>query len=882
MKPVRLIMSAFGPYANTAVIDFEMLGEQGLYLISGDTGSGKTTIFDAIIFALFGEASGSNRDNNMFRSKYADINDVTYAELDFMYQNKFYKIKRSIKIPKKAASEGKTLSQKIDAELVTPEGKIISTPKDVKTMVANIIKLDKNQFTQIAMIPQGEFLRLLFAPTEERKKIFREIFKTELYEKLQNQLKKDLSEINRSYEDVTSSIKQYISGIRSECSLPEGFDDLIISLDEYINTDEAELNIKNEELSKNENTLKELYTLLGKAGEAEKARQSLIDINARLKLKEAEYLVLANEYETKKAKQGYAEELGRKAAEETAKLKNYDELEENQRKNKQNNDKLTEIADDTERFRDMLQKESLKLGQLNNELQGLKNVQTDCLEVKNKLQTAEKVAEDIREYFILLTALQKAQNEYKNMSKNADELRTRYERSNRAFLDEQAGILAGALKENERCPVCGSTKHPFPAAVSANAPSESELKKLKSELGKAEKCEHELSQNAARLKGQADEKNSLGNISENEINETVTGLKKELLQLNKKVERKFELEAALPEIEKQIKELSSGITDNEKQISGLEALIASGNDNYQKIKQTLEYENKSELEELIQNMEIERSGILNSIELAKLKLDEQIVFIEGLKGSRTALEEQSNFVEPLDIESETEKKQILVNKKAGLSAEITRLQSRLDANRDVLKKIKYKVSELSKIEAKYLWLNALSATANGNVSGKEKIALETYVQMFYFERVIARANLRFMIMSDGQYELMRRAEAGDLRIQSGLELDVIDHYNGSRRSVKSLSGGEAFIASLSLALGLSDEIQSSAGGIHIDTMFIDEGFGSLDEDTLEKAVNALQKLSDGNRLIGIISHVKELKERIQKQIIVTKDKAGGSKISIIV
>ena len=179
-------------------------------------------------------------------------------------------------------------------------------------------------------------------------------------------------------------------------------------------------------------------------------------------------------------------------------------------------------------------------------------------------------------------------------------------------------------------------------------------------------------------------------------------------------------------------------------------------------------------------------------------------------------------------------------------------------------------------EKRYGYVSSLADTANGKLSGKEKIMLETYIQTTYFDRIIARANLRFMKMSDAQYELKRLEEASNNRSQSGLDLGVIDHYNGSQRSVKTLSGGESFMAALSLALGLSDEIQSSAGGIQIDTMFVDEGFGTLDSDSLELAYNALAGLTEGNRLVGIISHVSELKDKIDKQIVVTKEKSGGS------
>lgn len=209
------------------------------------------------------------------------------------------------------------------------------------------------------------------------------------------------------------------------------------------------------------------------------------------------------------------------------------------------------------------------------------------------------------------------------------------------------------------------------------------------------------------------------------------------------------------------------------------------------------------------------------------------------------------------------------------------VSARLGKNRESREKIKERFDSLSSLDAKYAWVRSLSDTASGNLNGKEKVMLEAYVQGEYFDRIIARANLRFLMMSEGQYELTRKKQSDSNRSQSGLELDVIDHYNGSQRSVRTLSGGESFMASLSLALGLSDEIQSTSGGVRLDTMFVDEGFGSLDEDALSQAISALSSLTEGNRLVGIISHVAELKERVEKQIIVTKNKSGGSSLRIV-
>jgi exonuclease SbcC len=238
-------------------------------------------------------------------------------------------------------------------------------------------------------------------------------------------------------------------------------------------------------------------------------------------------------------------------------------------------------------------------------------------------------------------------------------------------------------------------------------------------------------------------------------------------------------------------------------------------------------------------------------------------------------------VEAVDeIDEVKDKKQVCMNKKEELEEKIKIIHARISSNQDIYDKIKVRTGEIEKVEKKWKWVKALSDTVTGNVSGKDKIMLETYIQMTYFDRIIHRANLRLLKMSGGQYELIRRAEAGNRTSQSGLDLDVKDHYNGSLRSVKTLSGGESFKASLSLALGLSDEIQSSSGGIKIDTMFVDEGFGSLDEESLDGAIHALTDLTEGNRLVGIISHVSELKDRIDKQIIVRKEKTGGSFIQI--
>ena len=239
------------------------------------------------------------------------------------------------------------------------------------------------------------------------------------------------------------------------------------------------------------------------------------------------------------------------------------------------------------------------------------------------------------------------------------------------------------------------------------------------------------------------------------------------------------------------------------------------------------------------------------------------------------------MAESCDIETEVleaEKLSLTVQKKE-ITEQQKNVHARLTANEKAQTNIAAKAEQMKLLEEKHAWVRTLSDTANGTLSGKDKIMLETYIQTTYFDRILQRANLRLLKMSGGQYDLKRRRKADTMRGQSGLELDIIDHVNGTERSVNTLSGGEAFLASLALALGLSDEVQMSTG-IKLDTLFVDEGFGSLDSEALSKAYHTLASLTEGNRLVGIISHVAELKEKIDKQIIVTKDKLGRSNATI--
>ena len=367
----------------------------------------------------------------------------------------------------------------------------------------------------------------------------------------------------------------------------------------------------------------------------------------------------------------------------------------------------------------------------------------------------------------------------------------------------------------------------------------------------------------------------------NELESNIAVLDQKIQAEEKNIARKEYIENELPKSRTKLEDLQKGITSISNEISALSSKNDSLNAGIIDLKSKLRFSSRLEANNEIQKNNAMISKIKRDIELASEREKECSVNLASAKTRREELFKQIEGKQEIDLEAENNNLSELERNKIQLDKKKQNIHSRIVNNRSNCDNIKQKSSELIAIEKKYTWVKALSDTANGNITGKDKIMLETYIQMHYFDRIISRANTRLMIMTGGQYDLIRREEALSKVGQSGLDLDVIDHYNGTTRSVKSLSGGESFKASLALALGLSDEIQSSAGGIQLDTMFIDEGFGSLDEDSLSQAMNALASLASSNKLIGIISHVGELKQKIDKQIVVKKDKTGGSKAEII-
>ena len=921
MRPTHLVMSAFGPYAGRTEIKFDLLGQSGLYLITGDTGAGKTTIFDAITFALFGKASGENRDANMFRSKYAELGTPTEVELIFAYAGEEYRIKRNPEYERPSARGEKVVIERQNAELHYPSGKIVTKVKDVNDAVGEILGIDRNQFTQIAMIAQGDFLKLLIASTDDRKKIFQKIFHTENYSRLQEVLKKELSDLNREKEKLQETIDHFVSScvadkddvlyIRLENAKNNQVmpDEIYNLIGEIIVNDRAYRGKKEKEREKLKTTTEEITVQLTKVKERKKLEEKLRISERAFNSELPRCEILKKELAELKNKEPENERKLERIVEIRSELTEYEELQTNI------NSKF-KIEKDIQRLNESsgIKKKNIEtvlesIKKYKSETETLKEAGNDKNELDRKKESNDRdirdlknLEEDLYQIDLHNNKIKAAKADYKGKSEAAEKLKNIYENKQKIFLDEQAGIIAEALEEGKPCPVCGSKEHPLIAHKSENAPTKEDVAQSKHEYENAHKQAISSSEETGALLAKLEEKKksarkkSLMYLGINEYDEIEKSLitkiatlekelkkvKSELESVEAKISRKEFLDKEIPRCEDVVIRTKEDVEEEEKSIASKSAELKAIDNRIKALQGKLKFSSQEDAICEINKLESERKTYAEKQTRKNTEYLESEKRITEFAAEINQAKENLKDKEIMDTDDLLLKEKTLKEEIANLDRDINDIYARERINLQNIEKIQEKIKESGEVENKWKWISALSNTANGNISGKEKIMLETYVQMTYFDRIIARANTRFMVMSGGQYELKRREEAINNRSQSGLELDVIDHYNGSTRSVKTLSGGESFKASLSLALGLSDEIQSSAGGIQLDTMFVDEGFGSLDEESLQQAMKALVGLSEGNRLVGIISHVSELKDKIEKQIIVSKDISGGSSVEIVI
>lgn len=1095
MRPLMLEMTAFGPYSGTTAIDMEKLGKSGLYLITGDTGAGKTTIFDAVTYALYGRPSGNVRDGAMLRSKYAEPGTVTEVKLTFEHSGKRYTVSRRPEYTAQKTRGTGTTKKNAAASLILPDGTEETDRRRVDAYIISLLGIERDQFTQIAMIAQGDFLKLLLANTNDRRIIFQKIFRTERYAMLQNKLKREQLKTLSDRDILSNNIKQVTAELdpgsdednrnkadeakAGRMTLPE-----IIALAELlVSNDSTSINIRNKELEDLAEKLSDAEARLNKAKERTRLLNAANDAENKLNTHDALLQKLNGELLKQQQRNSESKVLADELAVINADMSQYDELDQDisalsvlSRKlahlkkdaetSEKEHDKAAgelascrnELADlknageNRERLSADIEKLTAKhseLMQLKNDLASLENdaamlenaenelnnTADELLALKNKaaaissnieeskkqiaalegcgeakerisseLQSEQKHIQDIKELRSRINALntlgeelENAKNAYIKASKIENGIKCGYELHNRAYMNARAGILAADLHEGDACPVCGSTSHPCLAVMPEDAPDDDEIKKLRKELDDAVAKTSERCAEAEKLNGRyAEMRDSISKSTASLVGGTIEDAETSCNEAEQVSSAKLEkLSAELKTAEnniktrdslsKQQKSDESALESNMKAIAAAEKLLAEQRSAADKLRGGIEnkrseltkqleklcgsheysaltnsintaekdlelaqnaitQENKRlerreileskqpELENIIAEMRTKTESLHRETAAENTKLDQLQLHIEKLRGKlgfpgkkeaeeraaaicneldmmKNALEKamkdhadaekisaqlrgnleqlrlQLNDAGELDESAETAARDLIVNKRSELNDELMKINTRLALNRVILEKLQTGSKKLEELDKRQVWVEKLANTANGSVSGESavgRLMLETWIQTTYFDRIIALANNRLRIMSEGQYELRRCEESEDNRSQSGLGLEVIDHTNGTSRTVKSLSGGESFMASLALALGLSEEMQSAAGGIRLDTMFVDEGFGSLDENSLRQAMNALRSLTDGNRLVGIISHVSELKEKIEKQIIVRKDRSGSSSAEVIV
>lgn len=950
MRPEKLTISAFGPYADKTEIDFSRLGEGGLYLITGDTGAGKTTIFDAITFSLYGQASGQVRDSAMFRSKYADTATETFVELEFSYQGKKYQIFRSPEYmaPKKRGT-GLTL-RKAEAQLTYPdERQPVTKARDVTRAVEELLGLDYEQFTQIAMIAQGDFQKLLLAGTVQRGEIFRQIFHTGLYQQVQQKLKDAARNRYKEYDEMRRSITQYLDGVKFQQAEGTGageFAELkkvkfegklersLELLEDFINQGEIRENALFTEEQEVDQKIRTMEKLLHLSSQKQSLEQKETFAEEQLKKLLPELEKATAEAEKYHDTDQKCEKLGLLIREKEEQLKKYQLLE-------QLKEELDEIGTQLEKSRaqkeaNIRQEEQIQkdMEQLKKERSTLENSEVDLQKaMTEKEKRTQRKTElngletEIREFRNLYDATKEQQKKYQAACQEEKQQNEYYQQIFHRFLDAQAGLLAQELKNGLPCPVCGSTSHPHPKMLSGGHPVTQEtLDNEKRELDKLVKDSTDQSVKTGKLKERSNAAWKQIVLSAEELLEDFQRFRKEsrstagqagdfmtvwkqmILMINREKEqcgnlleesdrkirearentkRKKTVEKLLENLQKEKDRIQEKKNFCDREQAGLTMKAAENKKQQQnaaeEIRQIHLETGKEVLETEIKEKQQEYRNLKENHKKAKETFERFQAEKERITSTIKTLREQQKEIGEIHEEEIRAQYTKSTAQKAELTEKRKELFSIQSGNREIFQKVQKQKEEMTAAEKEYVWIKNLSDTANGNLNGKAKIELETYIQMSYFDRILRRANVRLMTMSSGQYELKRQEQSENRKEKAGLDLNVIDHYNGTERSVKTLSGGETFQASLSLALGLSDEIQASAGGIRLDSMFVDEGFGSLDEEALSQAVKALSGLADGHRMVGIISHVAELKERIENKIIVTKQCSGkgvGSSIRI--
>lgn len=908
MRPLNLIINAFGPYVSKVEIPFSELGENGIYLITGDTGAGKTTIFDAISFALYGEASGEYRkDKAALRSDFADKKDKTYVTLEFMCRGEIYKIKRS----------PKTADHNSDVELTLPNDKVYTKEKEANIEIENLIGLNKKQFSQIVMIAQGEFQKLLNAKTEDRGEIFRNIFSTQNLQIFQARLYDNFNKRKGLFEDLKNSLIQYseqilsanneklateISNLKSSKNI-YNTDVLLEELKNQIKKDETDKKALDKDKKSIKKELEKLNQTFGNAQNIENTRNDIQKLETEIIPQlELDYKITNDKFTQYENKKAQNEKLAIEVAKLEKDLSKYEklqnlsqELDNTIKENDKNNQNIEKINNELKENK--IHQEALK-----KLLQSFKTVETDFGKEQNSKQKnnekIEKLSEINKQNTELISKnqnLKTLQNNLQQLSKNWQEKNQKYSQMYTQFIEEQAGILAKDLISNKPCPVCGSTTHPNPAKLQDETITKDSLKQLQKindtaknnldqESGKITKLQAEISALEKTLKSNFTKlfnqefSTNISKIINNELEKTQklqNDINEKIKNLSQRINDKNNSEKELEKIEKSILQQEKDLKDFDEIKNKYSKIIGEKSATIKTIQSELEYSDSKKAFQIFNEKKLQYESFekeFKQIQTEKEKANAELI---SKKETLKTLQNQIKNAQKFCLEDLKEQIKTLQNNENNIQQQIDILNSRFSTNNSLKSRITITIEDVQKTEKELQIFKQLSDTANGKLNGTIKMTFEQYIQSAYFDMIIDEANKRFLKMTNYQYRLERKEEKkGNAKV--GLDLNVFDYHTGKFRSVSTLSGGESFKAALSLALGLSDVVQNYSGGIKIEAMFVDEGFGSLDEESLEQAMNTLYDLTEGNHIVGIISHVAELRNRIDKKILIKRSLNGSS------
>lgn len=932
MRPLKLSFESFNSYANKTSIDFEDFNSNGIFLITGPTGSGKTTIFDAIKYALYGEASGEDRKNisNFNFSDFANPGAQSTVTFEFLHRGVKYRIERisSYQVSKKnktPETDKKTPDKKTTVnfyQMIDGEEKLLaSNTKKVNEEVQNLLGIDKNQFSQIVMIAQGDFSKILTANGSDREKLLRNIFNTEIYQQLQERLKTNTSQLEKEHEKNLANAKNALQDINlndqeqsdkvleyldNEKTILSHLDEIRTFIEEQnstLNEEAQSLDSKAEKLSDKKDAFTQDLALVQSN---QKIKDQISACNEYLDLHKPILDQKKSAYDQAKKNESEIERLRSGIPKLEEKIHRYDSASEKVESIELEISTLDSQLLEHKKQIELLDKKSTETQTLQN---GLKEKKQRLEENSNKLTEIDRLISEIEQTVKRKKNADAYLKELEEEQVALEELAVKYNHSEEAYLsaeqkfrDAQAGILASKLIEGSPCPVCGSIHHPQIASLSNNVPSETEIKKLKDMMESIHQKKQKQSEAVTASETKFDFENNEFNQSFTQVLSLVHLIDEfenvesfeELVHAN---EILIQQKSAIESQNKEKEILESRINQTDIDLKNIEENKAETNNSIQELTNHLNrrhgelssIKNSGDLIDIdkikiCHENAVARWEILsNQLHQSKEEFDKESAEFEKQKFARQKLESQFDNTLCIDPNNLKDQIQEIDIKQQEIRNKITEINHMISINESPLNTIKRIYHDAIATEKKYNTTKTLYDFVSGKSSNSESgcISLENYVQRTYLQRVVEAANDRLAVMTDSQFVLKTK---GDKKYKKNeyLDLEVTDLYTGKDRDVKSLSGGEKFMTSLALALGFSDVIQQDAGGIQLDSMFIDEGFGTLDSETLEQALRLLDQLStNSNTLVGIISHVEELKNRIPQQIVVSKD-LNGSSLEVVI